>query len=127
MTNVLKNLTFLTGLLSLGAVEAIAAPVLWAPRPGGIVANGEIAPTDDAETLDQLTAPLSADQMGWTTDLNFRTTFDEDIDELREKNSPEAADDAPEVQDGIIPNPLARSPGLPTLRYVPTLRSAPEF
>lgn len=127
MTHVLKKLAFVTGLVGFAAVEAAAAPVLWAPRPGGVVVDGEISPTDDAEALDELTAPLSADQLGWTMDFNFRTTFDEDIDELRQKNNPDMADDAPEVQDGIIPNPLARNPGLPTLRYVPTLRSAPEF
>lgn len=111
------------------AVQASAAPVLWAPRPGGIVVNGQISQTDDAEALDQLTAPLSAEQMGWTTGLDFQTAFDEDIRQLRAEpkveDPQENIDAAPDVQD-MMPNPLRR-PGAPTLRYVPTLRSAPDF
>lgn len=111
--------------------QAVAAPVLWAPRPGGIVVNGSIAKTDDADALDELTAPLSADQMGWTTGFDFQTAFDEDIEQLRATPDPEteggdaSTDAAPDVQD-MVPNPLRRS-GAPTLRYVPTLRSAPDF
>ena len=127
MSQVLKNKTLCAALLSVLAAEAIAAPVLWAPRPGGIVVNGEISQSDDADTLDELTAPLSAEQMGWTTGLDFQTTFDEDIEELRRQNPPAVSEDAPEVQTDIIPRPLSRSPAAPTLRYVPTLRSAPDF
>ena len=56
---------------------AEAAPVLWSMAPSG---TGN-SPNNGAQALDELTAPLSSDEMGLSNSVEFNTIFDNDLDE----------------------------------------------
>lgn len=114
--------------ISSGAL--IAAPVNWTTRPGGTSQGSLTSPANDAEALDRLTAPLTDEQMGLSSGVNFTTSFDEDLQGLRERMTgseddadPDASDAASDPQ-GIRPLTPRTNPGL---RFVPTLDSVPEF
>ena len=104
---------------------ATAAPVLWSTRPAAIAPGEGLSASDDAQALDELTAPLSADQMGFGSGVDFRTTFDEDIRGLRERREQEQRDSG-EIPAEAAPDPLDPRIEGPSLRYLPRLRPLPE-
>ena len=80
---------------------AEAAPVLWSMAPSG---TGN-SPNNSAQALDELTAPLSSDEMGLSNSVEFNTIFDNDLDELRKKRAAEQAEREREerADDSLIP------------------------
>lgn len=111
---------------------ALAAPVTWATRPGTIAPSTRIAPATGAEALDKLTAPLSDEDMGLSSGINFSTSFDEDLLELRRKFLKEqeeagASADDPQGEQSQPNRALSPNALRPGLRFAPSLNSVQEF
>lgn len=104
--------------------SVIAAPVLWSTRPSSIAPGSGITASDDAQALDALTAPLSADQMGLGSGIDFRTTFDEEIKALGRARQ-EQLDPADGEGEDKASDPLDPRVQGPNLRYLPRLRNEP--
>lgn len=114
----LRQAALVTGLVAVSS-NAFAAPVLWSTRPSGLTTGGSISATEDAEALDELTAPLSANQMGLSQGVDFTTTFDEDIKALGDARREQERRDA-----DILPDPLNPRIEGPNLRFQPRLQDS---
>lgn len=99
--------------LSLGG-PAVSAPVLWETTPRGLSTSSSIATPEAAQVLDELTAPLSAEQMGLTDGVDFDTQFDAEFESLRQQRleSEESAEPDRAPADQIL-DPGAEGPSLP--------------
>lgn len=130
MRNVQSSLIVTVALVALCASAVSAAPVNWVGRPGGSTAGKALAPANDAEALDELTAPLSVDQMGLSPGINFSTSFDAELRALRNKVQSESpTEEAPAAGDAPAP---AQPPAPPTRipsgqPFLPALDKIPDL
>ena len=116
------NAAVFGSLFVLVAASATAAPVLWSNRPVGLSGSSVTEAPEEAQILDELTAPLSNQQMGLSDGLDFSTTFDDDIKALRLKREEEqrALNTDQNIGDAVLD---PRTEG-PNLRFSPRLGTA---